>query len=447
MFKSLFYFANNAISGANSVLNEIMQRLESAGQSVDAICDNDSMPEEWQPVGHPFLRQNADRNPLAGDYDFIIVSKAFLLPSTLQQTKHAIPVLLPQEIEDFNRPAMREIFSLPIPILATSGPMRAAIAKATAREPLLLPLAVDRALFRPVSNAKAPNGPKRILMVGDYLRPEKSMLDGFAAIEKLSQDFDLQLVLITQRQGSNEVIDTLPFPVEVHHDPRRSDMPFIYSSCDVYCSSSHFENFPLPGLEAFNCGVPVVSTDNPGIFSYGEDDVNVLLARVGDSDHLSAQLRRLLTSPELAARLVARAFETAKRFDWDETFACFVRFQQEIKNKFKHPLHINQSHIQRLVYELEKDGLYIPASVRSSCKIIFAAMRTVCDDLVADKVRPAEALERLVLLRSQLEPYVHTETTQYYESAKKRYDICGFMIALVEDEAALRQAALVGAKI
>ena len=445
MTRSLFYFANNAISGANNVLAQIMQGLEGAGQQVDAICADQAKAQRWQPLDRPFL--SCEGEDLFHSYDFVIVSKLFLMPLALQGMKTGMPVLICQEIEEFHRQSLKEILSLPVPIVATSKPMRAAILEATGREPFLLPLAVDRSLFRPANdNKKRRDGVSRILMVGDFLRPEKAMLEGFAAIEKLSKEVPVQLVLITQREGAEKILETFSVPVEVHYRPAQVELPLIYQSCDVYCCPSHFENFPLPPLEAFNCRVPVVSTRNRGIFSYGIDGVNLLLAQVGSIDDLCSKLRLLLSSPELAQKLVANAFETAKQFDWNTTLELFLSYQILLKEEIGRLSPFETADMERLLSNLEADGLYTPVQVKSKCKVLFASFTNVCTALIENKLTAEEVVGPLSSLRNDLRPYLVTDTTEYYESVKRRYDLCQLMLGLVNDKRALRQAAMIGAR-
>ncbi|HVG21605.1 MAG TPA: glycosyltransferase family 4 protein, partial [Blastocatellia bacterium] len=84
-------------------------------------------------------------------------------------------------------------------------------------------------------------------------------------------------------------------------------MPALYDSADIYLNSSEVDNMPLSILEAFACGLPVVTTDAGGIPYIVTDLETGLLTRRGDYRALAASILRLLVDDALAAKLASRA--------------------------------------------------------------------------------------------------------------------------------------------
>ncbi len=85
-----------------------------------------------------------------------------------------------------------------------------------------------------------------------------------------------------------------------------------YHAADVFVLPSVTPNeaFGLVQLEAHACGLPVVSTNLPsGVPFANADGVSGLVVEPGDAKGLAAALRRLLTDPELRARLGRQARE------------------------------------------------------------------------------------------------------------------------------------------
>jgi glycosyltransferase involved in cell wall biosynthesis len=93
-------------------------------------------------------------------------------------------------------------------------------------------------------------------------------------------------------------------------------MPALYDSADIYLNSSEVDNMPLSILEAFACGLPVVTTDAGGIPYIVTDHETGLLVRRGDHEALAASILRLLADAELAAKLASQAHEECHKYEW-----------------------------------------------------------------------------------------------------------------------------------
>jgi glycosyltransferase involved in cell wall biosynthesis len=93
---------------------------------------------------------------------------------------------------------------------------------------------------------------------------------------------------------------------------RTSDVPGTLRALDVLVNASVAEPFGLSVLEAQACGVPVIGTQAGGIPDFVTDGDNGLLVPSGDADSLAKALDRLLTDPDLRARLTTRARASAQ---------------------------------------------------------------------------------------------------------------------------------------
>jgi len=74
---------------------------------------------------------------------------------------------------------------------------------------------------------------------------------------------------------------------------------------DLFVMTSSLEGIPRCLMEAMAMGVPVAAYDIPGVDQLIEHETTGLLASHGDIDGLTACCERLLSEPELAARLAA----------------------------------------------------------------------------------------------------------------------------------------------
>jgi glycosyltransferase involved in cell wall biosynthesis len=90
-----------------------------------------------------------------------------------------------------------------------------------------------------------------------------------------------------------------------------------YDQYDIFVNASNVDNFPGVILEAFSCGLPVVSTKAGGIPYLVEDGVTGLLVEKEDFKHLAKQIVHLLRNPEVALTLARNARNECYKYSWE----------------------------------------------------------------------------------------------------------------------------------
>ncbi len=128
--------------------------------------------------------------------------------------------------------------------------------------------------LRTVSLLRSAGLPLKLLIVGDG--PERSKIE--------QQHAELQLGDSVQWLG------------------QRKDIPRLLQAADVLLLTSTSEGIPLTLIEGMAAGLPIVATDVGGVAEVVEQGTTGLLARSGNPDQLAAQIRRLLSEPELRVR-------------------------------------------------------------------------------------------------------------------------------------------------
>lgn len=95
----------------------------------------------------------------------------------------------------------------------------------------------------------------------------------------------------------------------------RKNTDFYYRSSDAFVLPSSYEAWPLVGLEAMACGLPVLMTPVGGVAEFLEDEGNGLFVSREPAD-IAKQVESLMNNPDFYVRLSRSARETAEKYSW-----------------------------------------------------------------------------------------------------------------------------------
>ena len=221
-------------------------------------------------------------------------------------------------------------------------------------------------------------------------------------------------------------------------------MPDILASCDVYCCTSWYEGLGLPALEAFCCGLPVVSTRTYGVSDYGLDDVNLLLAHPNNPQDLYEKLKRLLLDEPLAERLRQAGFVAiTDAYDWKASVTQFCKILDGIDQTYRGPVTVDTQALTGMLDALEREGNLTPIFVFRQFEKLSAALEALSETMLAE-VRPTpRSLKELESLRNDLRAYISNERAEYYEAFRAKYDLCQLLLSLKQDPRFVQYLALV----
>jgi glycosyltransferase involved in cell wall biosynthesis len=433
-----------ALSGGVKVIFELANRLSDLGESVDVFSFAGS-PKWFRLKANLIAAKEIEAIEMA-KYDFVLVSNAFMIPMVLPRLDTARCVLFCQDYESFHHaqgktyddfmsdcPTFTKIYELPVPLISISRAVQSLIRERVGKDSFYLPMGINKKIFAPRPR-KSLTALKKVLLVGNYLMPYKGMKDGLEALGKLTAGTSVKLVLVTQESRGRAIFSDLPFPIELHFCPTEERMPEIIASCDLYCCTSWYEGLGLPALEAFRCGVPVVSTHTCGVSDYGLDEVNLLLARPNDPQDLYEKLRRLLDDELLAERLRQNAFSTVEKdYDWDTSVQAFRRILSEIDRTYQGAGAVNPQTMQKLLEDLEQEGNLTPIAIFRRFQQLAAELTELLDKMF-DEGRPSAAsLTQLQELRVELRFFLGNERAEYYDAFKSKYDLCQLILSLKDN--------------
>lgn len=93
-----------------------------------------------------------------------------------------------------------------------------------------------------------------------------------------------------------------------------NEMPKLYDRADIYLNASVVDNMPLSIIEAYSCGLPVVTTDAGGISFILENEKTGLMVAKSDYRELANAAIRLLENQDLAQTITNNALEYCQNF-------------------------------------------------------------------------------------------------------------------------------------
>lgn len=97
-------------------------------------------------------------------------------------------------------------------------------------------------------------------------------------------------------------------------------LPALYSAASLFATTSHYEGFGLPPLEAMACGTPALSSDGGSLPEVLGSAASVV--RGFDADAWAHEALRLVRlAPEERAALAARGRARAAEFSWEKCAA------------------------------------------------------------------------------------------------------------------------------
>lgn len=152
--------------------------------------------------------------------------------------------------------------------------------------------------------------PVRLVMVARYgaQKDHPTLLRALSGLRQHRWELDL-IGDGPLREETEALVGDLGLNGRVHFLGQRSDVERRLAAAQVSLLVTNWEGFPLSILEAMRAGLPVVASEVGGVAESVREGESGFLVRRGDVEQLRARIERLLTDPELRARLGASGRE------------------------------------------------------------------------------------------------------------------------------------------
>lgn len=192
--------------------------------------------------------------------------------------------------------------------------------------------AVDRNFFKKRSEAEIKKVrtkyklPNKYIFYTSTLEPRKNVegvLEAYSALDsKTKAEYGLVLAggkgwqdeaihaAIDKHRSNDEVIVTTGYVPD-------EDLPAMYSGASLFLFPSFYEGFGIPILEAFACGVPVITANNSSLPEVAGHAA--ILIKAEDSPAITKAIKKVLSDSKLANNLRQKGLVQIQNFDWEDS--------------------------------------------------------------------------------------------------------------------------------
>ncbi len=167
-----------------------------------------------------------------------------------------------------------------------------------------------------VENVRYSDEHKYVLFAGT-LNQNKGYSVLLTAFAKVAPDFpDWRLIIAGNGEldQAKQLAETLKVARQVEFKGwvMGDEKAKLFREASVFCLSSYAEGFPMAVLDAWSCGIPVVSTPVGGLPDVLVDGENALLFQPGDVEALAEKLHQILSLEPLRKQLSAASLALSK---------------------------------------------------------------------------------------------------------------------------------------
>ncbi|NRD76719.1 glycosyltransferase family 4 protein [Bacillus sp. BRMEA1] len=204
-----------------------------------------------------------------------------------------------------------------MPIISISHWLDEQIFQHVNKRSKVINLGIDHTVFHPGSETKEFDSilPKVILYIGrDSVQYEiKGFKDFAEAMKIVKKEYSGPFIVhMISPDGVLYLDEEIPYKIFPAQDEQ--EMAEHYRSADVFVSSSWFEAFSLPPLEAMACGTPTVTTNSGGVLDYCEDLESAVITLPKNPKSLATGILTVLKNETLAQKLSKGGLQSSQRF-------------------------------------------------------------------------------------------------------------------------------------
>lgn len=275
------------------------------------------------------------------DIDILVVGWMLLLPYTYNVHK---PIILWEQgsceiygdytglitSQNSYKKQLEGLYQIPDYLFSVAPIVAHILARKYGRDSYVLTTGIDTEFYKPLTNKI--HG-KTILLVGNPYLSFKGFnfaMDVLEALWEKRKDFNVKWVC----QGRPRIKES-SFPIEYRVAPPQDVLVKYYQESDMFMSTSLYESFPMPPMEAMACGLPVVATNCGGIMSYAKSGDNCFIVEQEDKVKFIEHLEFLLDHVEARMKMGEKGRQTAMYYTYAKVVEQAENYILDVYESYK----------------------------------------------------------------------------------------------------------------
>lgn len=153
----------------------------------------------------------------------------------------------------------------------------------------------------------------------NFQKPSEEKIREFREKYKLPQNFILAIGGIGERKNLERIkLATKNYELIITGETiswiDNDELVCLYYSASVLLYTSLYEGFGLPIIDAFNCGLPVITSNLSSMVEIAGE--GAVLVDPYNVSQMQSEVKRLMEDNELRKVIIKKGFERAKFFSW-----------------------------------------------------------------------------------------------------------------------------------
>lgn len=197
---------------------------------------------------------------------------------------------------------------------------------------------IDLKIFKKLKSNWRLHKPIKLLFVGRFSK-QKDVPLLIRSFKKLTEknSGNVKLHIVGDGEEKNKIItlikkEKLENGIVLHGLKQGKKLHEIYQNSDIFISATNQESFGLTYLEAMASGLPIVTTNIPGVRNVIKNNYNGLLVKP-TPEEIAKAIEKLIKDPNLRKKLAENGLKEVKKYSWDKIAKQYIQlYKQILKN-------------------------------------------------------------------------------------------------------------------